>query len=106
MSLLPGAKRAQFKQERDPDDWYQEPQWCSEQLFAKVQLVGPIHDPACGEGRIVLTPRKAGYKATGSDIIDRGFSETGIDFLTDDRPRTTLVFNAPTNSTNPLSRMR
>jgi signal transduction histidine kinase len=60
-----------------------------------VQFTGPIHDPACGEGRIVIAAQRAGYEATGGDLIDRGFGETGVDFLTDNRPRTTLVFNAP-----------
>jgi hypothetical protein len=95
MSLSPGAKRAPFKQARDPNDWYQEPQWCSAQLFATVRFIGPIHDPACGEGRIVKAAREAGYAATGANIVDRGFGEVCVDFLTDDRPRTTLVFNAP-----------
>jgi hypothetical protein len=95
MSLLPGKKRAEVKQERIKDDWYTENRWASEQLFARVQFIGPIHDPACGEGRIVIAARHAGYEATGSDLVDRGFGETGIDFLADSRLRTTLVFNAP-----------
>jgi hypothetical protein len=95
MSLLPGKKRTEVKQERVKDDWYTENRWAAEQLFAQMPLTGPIHDPACGEGRIVIAARRAGYEATGSDLIDRGFGETGIDFLTDTRPRTTLVFNAP-----------
>jgi len=95
MSLLPGAKRAEHQQPRIPHDWYTAPVWCSEQLFATLELQGPIHDPACGEGRIVEVARRAGYETTGSDIADRGYGETGVDFLTDRRPRTTLVFNAP-----------
>jgi hypothetical protein len=95
MSLLPGKKRAEVKHERIKDDWYTENRWAAEQLFGHVRFAGPIHDPACGEGRIAVAARSAGYQATGSDLIDRGFGETGIDFLTDDRPRTTLVFNAP-----------
>jgi hypothetical protein len=95
MSLLPGKKRAQHKQPRVENDWYTENRWASEQLFAQVQFTGPIHDPACGEGRIVMAARRAGYEATGSDLVDRGFGETGVDFPTDWRPRATLVFNAP-----------
>jgi hypothetical protein len=56
---------------------------------------GPIHDSACGEGRIVKTAWRAGYEATGSDLEDRGFGETGIDFREDFRPRVALVFNSP-----------
>jgi hypothetical protein len=96
MSLLPGAKRSEFKQERTKQDWYIENTWAGEQLFATLELQGPIHDPFCGEGRIVMAARRAGYEATGADIVDRGFSGAEIiDFRTDRRPRTTLVFNPP-----------
>jgi hypothetical protein len=93
--MLPGAKRAEVKQPRIKHDWYTENRWAAEQLFAQVRFTGSIHDPACGEGRIVVAARNAGYAATGSDLVDRGFGETGVDFLADNRPRTTLVFNAP-----------
>ena len=95
MSLLPGKKRAEVKQRRVKDDWYTENRWAVEQLFGQMRFTGPIHDPACGKGRIVIAAQRAGYEATGSDLIDRGFGETGVDFLADNRPRTTLVFNAP-----------
>jgi hypothetical protein len=96
MSLLPGAARAKHKQPRAKHDWYTENRWAAEQLFAQIQFTGPIHDPACGEGRIPIAARKAGYTATGADIVDRGFPGVEIvDFQTDRRPRTTLVFNAP-----------
>jgi hypothetical protein len=42
-----------------------------------------------------MSARAAGYPATGADIVDRGFGEVGVDFRTDNRPRTTLAFNAP-----------
>jgi hypothetical protein len=97
MSLLPGKKRAEHKQPRADDDFYIEPSWCPEQLFATVRFRGPIHDPACGRGNIVRAAWRAGYGATGSDLKDRGFGETGIDFREDFRPRVTLVFNSPAN---------
>jgi hypothetical protein len=31
----------------------------------------------------------------GADLVSRGYGEVGIDFLTDYRPRTTVVFNTP-----------
>ena len=96
MSLLPGAARAKHKKPRAKHDWYTENRWAAEQLFAQVQFTGPIHDPACGEGRIPIAARKAGYEATGADIVDRGFPGVEmVDFETDWRPRKTLVFNAP-----------
>jgi hypothetical protein len=68
MSMLPGAMRAKHKKPRAKYDWYIESGWASEQLFAAIELQGPIHDPLCGEGRIVIAARRAGYEATGADI--------------------------------------
>ena len=66
-----------------------------EQLFAQVRFMGPIHDPACGEGRFVKTAWRASYEATGSDLEDCVFGEIGIDFREDFRPRVALVFTSP-----------
>ena len=95
MSLLPGKKRAANKRPRIDSDWYVEPVWCSEQLFAYMQFEGPIFDPACGEGRIVEVAKRAGYEAAGSDIEDRGYGEVGVDFRKDFTPRKTIVANPP-----------
>jgi hypothetical protein len=98
MSLLPGAKRAQVKRERQPEGWYTEPRWCDAQLFASVRFKGPIHDPCCGEGRIPEAAIAAGYTATGSDLMHRGYGTGGVDFHKDNTKRTTLIFNPPSNN--------
>jgi hypothetical protein len=73
MSLLPGRERADFKQERAANDWYWEQSECIRTSFRTVQVEGAIHDPACGSGRIPTVAREFGYKATGSDLVDRGY---------------------------------
>lgn len=82
--------------ERQAEDWYVEPEWCSARLFAEEVFEGELWDPACGMGRIVDSARKAGLDAWGSDIInrrgDRG-SETR-DFLNDFRSN---IANIATN---------
>jgi hypothetical protein len=57
--------------ERHPEDWYVEPDWVNDRLFANEPFDGPVHDPACGEGRIVMAARRAGLRATGCDIVKR-----------------------------------
>jgi hypothetical protein len=94
MSLLPGKERAKHKQRRQKHDFYIEPDWCVDQLFVTVRFRGPIHDPCCGRN-IVLAAQRAGYEASGADLVDRGFGETGVRFQEDLRPRTTLVLNSP-----------
>lgn len=58
--------------ERDPDDWYVEPRWCSEGLFHKEKFAGQITDPSCGLGRVLDAAAKYGYDTVGADIRDRG----------------------------------
>jgi hypothetical protein len=67
---------------RDPDDWYVEPEWVSERLFAVEKFEGRIWDPACGLGRVVAAARAAGYEARGSDkVIRSDHCVTPMDFL-------------------------
>jgi hypothetical protein len=59
------------KWERDPHDWYVEPQWVSWRLFEVEAFDGDILDPACGQGNIVDAAIAAGYKVGARDIVRR-----------------------------------
>jgi hypothetical protein len=76
-SPLPQIKRAKAAHifARADHDFYVEPEWCSERLFAAKPFNGPVHDPACGLGRIVEAATKAGHLASRSDIVERSESE-------------------------------
>jgi hypothetical protein len=76
---------------------YVEPGWVARRLFDVEHFDGGLHDPACGFGRIVQAAWEIGLDATGADIVDRGFGDTGIDFLTDTTPRTNICCNPPFN---------
>ena len=65
--------------DRDPHDFYVEPNWVSERLFEEERFKGVVTDPACGLGRIVATRRRWGM-AVGSDIVRRG---PACDFVSD-----------------------
>lgn len=67
--------------DRDPHDYYVEPEWCSVRLFDVERFSGPICDPACGSGRIVRAARQAGYDANGLDIVCRWRDAEIDDFL-------------------------
>lgn len=66
---------------RHPQDFYVEPSWCGERLFAAENFEGRVWDPACGLGRIPTAARNAGLEAFLSDIQDRGCAEMVCDFL-------------------------
>lgn len=67
----PLRKRESSLWERERNDWYVEPEWCSARLFEDEKFEGLIHDPACGSGNIVKSARAASLDATGSDIVAR-----------------------------------
>lgn len=81
--------------QREENDWYTENKWVSERLFDRVQFIGSIHDPCCGSGRIVRAARAAGYIASGTDLVARGYGGGGVDFLADETPRQSIVCNPP-----------
>lgn len=91
----PLRKRESHLWERDPNDWYVEPEWCSARLFVMEQFVGTIWDPACGMGRILAGARAAGLPAIGTDLIDRGCGAGGVDFLKLDEHPPNIVSNPP-----------
>lgn len=62
--------------EREVNDHYVEPAWCSARLFQEEKFEGGIYDPCCGFGTIVIEALKAGFSAYGSDLIDRGWDST------------------------------
>lgn len=80
---------------RQKDDFYATPPRGTEELLKVEQFDGPIWEPACGDGAISNALADAGYDVVSSDLVDRGFGETGIDFLMEWQSR------APNIVTNP-----
>lgn len=106
--LIQPEKKDAHLWQRHPEDYYTEPEWCSERLFATEHFEGTIVDPSCGSGRIVLAARahreraaKIGdnriTKALGYDIIKRSkvCNEETEDFLTSDYETDNIVSNPP-----------
>lgn len=82
--------------DREPADFYVEPEFCSEGLFKKVQFTGLIHDPACGIGTILKIAKIFGYPTSGTDAVARGYG--GVkDYLTDKNVYDNIVTNPPYN---------
>jgi hypothetical protein len=67
--------------DRNADDWYVEPEWCSRRLFEEEQFEGTIWDPACGLGRIVRSAIDAGHAVKATDIEFRQSTDDPIDDL-------------------------
>jgi hypothetical protein len=83
----------------DPDDWYVEPRWCDDALFAAVEFEGAIVDPCCGLGRVLDAAKAAGYDTIGADLWDRGLGDRHFfaqrDFFSDNSSLSNVVCNPP-----------
>lgn len=87
--------------EREANEHYVEPEWCSERLFDEEEFIGAIWDPACGFGRIAESARARKFLVAATDIVDRGYKhfDGAHDFLTHDGviSNTNVITNPPFN---------
>lgn len=103
MTLAVGAARKLDAHvwEREANEHYVEPEWCSARLFEEERFPGQVWDPCCGFGRIPDAARAAGYFVFASDIIDRGYDALSecSDFLccNDHQASESIVCNPPFN---------
>lgn len=67
--------------ERQSEDYYATDPKAAEMLLELEQFDINIWECSCGQGHLSKVFEEAGYFVRSSDLIDRGFGETGIDFL-------------------------
>jgi type I restriction-modification system DNA methylase subunit len=83
--------------DREKDDFYPTPDSATQALLDRVKLKGNVWEPACGNGAMSKVLINNGYDVYSSDLIDRGYGETGIDFLKSNRGADNIVTNPPFN---------
>lgn len=105
-SLLPAASAGRQRERivvdhaRQTHDWYVEPIWATELLVYAISFIGTIWDPCCGGGNVIkavagLAGRIPNHPTRASDLIDRGFGESGVDFSRCWDRADNIVFNPP-----------
>lgn len=57
--------------ERDPDDWYVEPERVTAALARQEAFIGATIDPCCGGGNTVRALLRSGVNAWGRDLVER-----------------------------------
>lgn len=67
--------------EREGRDFYATPSWVTAALLQHVSFRGPIWEPCCGDGAMATVLAAHGYEVMATDIAERGFGTSGIDFL-------------------------
>lgn len=82
---------------RADNDFYATHPDSTKALLEVEEIIYPALEPACGEGHIskLLEP----YKVKSFDLIDRGYGNVGIDFLTNEflGEYETVITNPPFN---------
>lgn len=97
---LNGGFKPTTKRSADLDgpDFYPTPAWATEALIDNEPFNGDIWECACGDGVMSSVLAKTGNRVISSDLYDRGYGETGHDFLISDRRCQNIVTNPPFNS--------
>src|SRR5258708_24644476 len=67
--------------DRQENDFYPTPTWVTEALLNSVTLRGPVWEPCCGDGAMAGAIAARDHGVVASDLVDRGFGETGVDFF-------------------------
>jgi hypothetical protein len=83
------------RRRRSNNDFYVEPEWCSERLFDVEPFVGEIIDPACGLGRIVTAAATHGHCSSGLDIAQRAPGFLQANFFEEPGRCLNIVTNPP-----------
>lgn len=100
-------KRNSHIYDRAEDDWYLEPHWVSERLFAveSFDRDSAILDPCCGTGRVADAAKAAGYRVLATDIVDRGYPDCRVqDFLKRKSAPASIAGNPPFDSVEAFAR--
>jgi predicted RNA methylase len=67
--------------DRKGQDFYATPPWVTQALLRQVPLRGPIWEPCCGDGAMATVLAADGHTVVASDIAERGFGTSGVDFM-------------------------
>jgi hypothetical protein len=82
----------------DGPDFYPTPAWATHALIDNEKFEGDIWESACGNGAMSLVLEQTNQLVLSSDLYDRGYGETGINFLEERRRVANIVTNPPFNS--------
>lgn len=79
-------------------DFYPTPRWATFALIDNEKFKGGIWESACGDGAMSKVLEQTGQPVESSDLYDRGFGTSGLDFLSTTRRADNIVTNPPFNS--------
>ncbi len=78
-------------------DFYPTPRWATQALVDHESFEGEIWEPACGDGDMAKVLSEAGLNVFSSDLYDREFGASDIDFLKSNLVFDNIITNPPYN---------
>jgi len=82
----------------DGPDFFPTPRWATFALIDNEKLHGDIWECACGDGTMSRVLAETGNKVISTDLYERGFGESGHDFLVAKRKAANIITNPPYNA--------
>lgn len=87
------------------DDFHPTPPCATEALCDVERFIGAIWEPACGDGAISRVLEARGYDVVSTDLVERGYGQSRIDFLMEQRPMApNIVTNPPFKNSEDFAR--
>ena len=84
------------RRQRDiADNFYPTPPEATRALLSVETFDGAIHEPACGQGHIARELEAAGHAVVATDLNDRGYGRSGLDFLGQTAPLARHIITNP-----------
>ncbi len=81
--------------DREVNDFYPTPIEATKSLL-QIEDIGPrVWEPACGDGAISRVLEESGRTVISSDLVDRGFGATPIDFLLEQQLLAPVIVTNP-----------
>src|SRR3954452_20071224 len=97
---LSGGFKPRLKRFADLDgpDFFPTPAWATHALIDNERFDGDIWESACGNGAMSRVLETTGQIVVSSDLYDRGYGESGHDFLKPYRRAENIITNPPFNA--------
>lgn len=81
--------------EREEKDFYATPEHAVLSLLEKESFVGDIWECACGDGAISEVLKAKGFNVYSTDIVNRGYGEGVLDFISNHDIQTQNIITNP-----------
>lgn len=82
----------------DGPDFFPTPAWATYALIDNETFKGDIWESACGNGAMSDVLDETGQNVRSTDLYDRGFGDSGVDFLETSLRAKNIVTNPPFNA--------